>query len=98
MFLHRIDFYGTLLARFVEYIFTPLQQRFSTNHGANQELEYIKNQMILLKVSVCHLYLMCRSLLRSFFFIRQLQYSRILHFLEFYDLQMNATQCVETFL
>ena len=42
MFLSRIDFYGTLLTRFKEYILTPLQTHFSTKE--NNNLDFIEIQ------------------------------------------------------
>nr|XP_009858817.2 uncharacterized protein LOC104265773 [Ciona intestinalis] len=49
MFLHRIDFYGTLLSRFVEYVLQPLEVQFRTTRAVNNDLERVKFQMKQLK-------------------------------------------------
>ena len=50
MFLHRVEFYSTLLLRFDEYILQPLKKHFETSERANPELEEIKQKMNQFKV------------------------------------------------
>ena len=50
LFLHRVDFYTTLLMRFEEYILQPLKKHFETSEKGNLELENIKQKMNRLKV------------------------------------------------
>ena len=50
MFLHRVEFYGTLLTRFIEYVLHPLKTKFSTSGNENPEFEAVKEKMQQLKV------------------------------------------------
>ncbi|CAK8685877.1 unnamed protein product [Clavelina lepadiformis] len=56
MFLHRVEFYGTLLTRFIEYVLHPLKTKFSTSGKENPEFEAVKEKMQQLKTK-------CESLL-----------------------------------
>ncbi|XP_076819817.1 uncharacterized protein LOC143465426 isoform X3 [Clavelina lepadiformis] len=56
MFLHRVEFYGTLLTRFIEYVLHPLKTKFSTSGNENPEFEAVKEKMQQLKTK-------CESLL-----------------------------------